>query len=46
MCRTFGSSGTDATPAQVYEVTLVFRDGLGYDSAWLREAARGKVGIY
>ena len=35
-----------ATPSQVYEVTLVFRDGLGYDSARLREAARGKVGVF
>ncbi|HEX2203952.1 MAG TPA: amidohydrolase family protein [Longimicrobium sp.] len=33
-------------PAAIYEVTLVFRDGLGYDSARLREAARGKVGVY
>jgi imidazolonepropionase-like amidohydrolase len=35
-----------ATPAQIYEVTLVFRDGLGYDSARLRDAARGKVGVF
>jgi predicted amidohydrolase YtcJ len=35
-----------ATPSQVYEVTLVFRDGLGYDSARLREFAKGKVGIF
>jgi hypothetical protein len=35
-----------ATPSQIYEVTLVFRDGLGYDSARLREAARGKVGVF
>jgi hypothetical protein len=35
-----------ATPSQVYEVTLVFRDGLGYDSARLREFAQGKVGIF
>lgn len=34
-----------ATPSQVYEVTTVFRDGVGYDSARLREAARGKVGV-
>jgi hypothetical protein len=34
------------TPAQIYEVTLVFRDGIGYDSARLREAARGKVGVF
>lgn len=35
-----------ATPAQIYEVTTVFRDGVGYDSAKLREAARGRVGVY
>jgi imidazolonepropionase-like amidohydrolase len=35
-----------ADPSQVYEVTTVFRDGIGYDSARLREFARGKVGVY
>jgi imidazolonepropionase-like amidohydrolase len=35
-----------AAPSQVYEVTLVFRDGVGYDSARLREFARGKVGVF
>jgi imidazolonepropionase-like amidohydrolase len=35
-----------ATPSQVYEVTTVFRDGIGYDSARLRDFARGKVGVY
>jgi imidazolonepropionase-like amidohydrolase len=35
-----------ATPAQVYEVTTVFRGGIGYDAARLREFARGKVGVY
>jgi imidazolonepropionase-like amidohydrolase len=35
-----------ATPSAIYDVTLVFRDGVGYDSARLREAARGKVGVY
>ncbi|WP_420127442.1 amidohydrolase family protein [Longimicrobium sp.] len=35
-----------ATPSQVYEVTLVFRDGVGYDSARLREFAKGKVGVF
>jgi hypothetical protein len=35
-----------AMPAQVYEVTTVFRDGIGFDSARLRDFARGKVGIY
>jgi hypothetical protein len=33
-----------ATPRQVYEVATVFRDGIGYDSARLREAVRGRVG--
>jgi hypothetical protein len=49
--RAAGGPGGDprdpvATPSQVYEVTLVFRDGLGYDSAALRQFARGKVGIF
>jgi len=35
-----------ATPPQIYEVATVFRDGVGYDSARLREAARGRVGVY
>jgi imidazolonepropionase-like amidohydrolase len=35
-----------ATPSDIYEVTTVFRDGVGYDSARLRDFARGKVGIY
>jgi imidazolonepropionase-like amidohydrolase len=35
-----------ATPSDVYEVTLVFRDGVGYDSARLREFAKGKVGVF
>jgi imidazolonepropionase-like amidohydrolase len=34
------------TPSAIYEVTTVFRDGIGYDSARLREFARGKVGIF
>ena len=33
------------TPAEIYDVVMVFKDGLGYDSAKLRDAARGKVGI-
>lgn len=33
-----------ATPSQIYEVTTVFRGGVGYDSGRLREAARGKIG--
>jgi hypothetical protein len=35
-----------ATPSAVYEVATVFRDGIGYDSARLRDAARGKVGVF
>lgn len=35
-----------ATPAQIYEVVTVFRDGIGYDSAPLRDFVRGKVGVY
>jgi hypothetical protein len=35
-----------ASPSQIYEVTTVFRDGVGYDSGRLREAARGKVGVF
>lgn len=35
-----------STPSQVYEVTTVFRDGIGYDSTRLRDFARGKVGIF
>ncbi|HEY0023755.1 MAG TPA: amidohydrolase family protein [Longimicrobium sp.] len=34
------------TPSAIYEVTTIFRDGIGYDSARLREFAKGKVGIY
>jgi imidazolonepropionase-like amidohydrolase len=34
------------TPSQIYEVTTVFRDGIGFDTARLVEFARGKVGIY
>jgi cytosine/adenosine deaminase-related metal-dependent hydrolase len=33
------------TPAAIYDVVTVFRDGVGFDSARLREAARGLVGI-
>jgi Amidohydrolase family len=35
-----------ADPSQVYEVVTVFRGGVGFDSARLRDFARGKVGIY
>jgi hypothetical protein len=33
------------TPADIYEVVTVFRDGIGYDARLLRENSRGKVGI-
>jgi len=33
------------TPADMYNVVTVFRDGRGYDSVKLRDAAKGKVGI-
>ncbi|HKP30876.1 MAG TPA: amidohydrolase family protein [Gemmatimonadales bacterium] len=32
------------TPSDIYEVVTVFKDGIGYDSMKLREAAKGKVG--
>lgn len=32
-------------PAAIYEVRTVFRDGVGYDAAKLRQAAKGKVGV-
>ena len=34
-----------ATPTDVYNVVTVFKDGVGYDSQRLREAAKGKVGV-
>ena len=34
-----------ARPAEIRNVTLVFKDGVGYDSAKLIEATRGLVGI-
>jgi imidazolonepropionase-like amidohydrolase len=34
-----------ATPADIYDVVTVFKAGVGYDSAKLREAAKGKVGV-
>jgi len=34
-----------STPAEMYDVVTVFKDGVGYDSTRLREAARGKVGV-
>ena len=33
------------SPSDIYEVVTVFRDGTGFDSAKLRDAARGKVGV-
>jgi imidazolonepropionase-like amidohydrolase len=33
------------TPAEMYNVVTVFKDGFGYDSVKLREAASGRVGI-
>ena len=33
-----------AEPARIYEVTHVFREGIGYDAARLRESARGRIG--
>ena len=34
-----------ATPSAIYDVVTVFRDGVGFDSARLRDAAKGHVGI-
>jgi imidazolonepropionase-like amidohydrolase len=33
------------TAADIYGVVTVFKDGIGYDSARLREAAKGRVGV-
>jgi len=33
------------TPAEIYDVVTVFKDGVGYDSIALRDAARGMVGL-
>jgi cytosine/adenosine deaminase-related metal-dependent hydrolase len=35
-----------AAPSSIYEITTVFRDGVGYDSARLRAFATGKVGVF
>lgn len=35
-----------ATPSAIYEVTTVFRDGIGYDSGRLRTFAEGEVGAH
>jgi imidazolonepropionase-like amidohydrolase len=34
-----------ARPAEIRKVTIVFKDGVGYDSAKLIEATRGLVGV-
>ncbi|MEO8334884.1 MAG: amidohydrolase family protein [bacterium] len=34
-----------ATPGAIYDVVTVFKDGVGYDSARLRQAAKGRVGV-
>ncbi|MEX2272871.1 MAG: amidohydrolase family protein [Vicinamibacterales bacterium] len=31
-------------PSDIYNVVTVFKDGIGYDSAKLRDAAKGKIG--
>jgi len=33
-------------PSQVYEVILVFKDGVGYDSERLKSAVHGRVGLF
>jgi imidazolonepropionase-like amidohydrolase len=33
------------SPSDIYNVVTVFKDGIGFDSARLREAARGRVGV-
>jgi len=44
-----GTNDTRATargrPSNIYNVVTVFRDGVGYDSLKLRDAAKGKVGV-
>lgn len=34
-----------ARPADIYNVVTVFKDGVGYNSQRLRDAAKGKVGV-
>ena len=34
-----------ATPSAIYDVVTVFKEGIGFDSAKLRAAAKGKVGL-
>ena len=33
------------TPVDIYNIVTVFKDGIGYDSKRLRQAARGRVGV-
>jgi hypothetical protein len=35
-----------AEPSKIYDVTLVFKHGVGYDSQKLQEFARGRVGAF
>ncbi len=32
-------------PAGIYDVEIVFREGIGYDPARLRESAKGRIGV-
>jgi imidazolonepropionase-like amidohydrolase len=34
------------TPADIYNMTIVFKDGVGYDSAKLIESVKGKIGMW
>ncbi|MEP6620121.1 MAG: amidohydrolase family protein [bacterium] len=34
------------TPADIYNMSIVFRDGIGYDSAKLIESVKGRVGMW
>ena len=33
------------SPAEIYNIITVFKEGVGYDSSRLRQAARGRVGV-
>jgi len=33
------------SPADLYDVVAVFKDGVGYDPVALRDAAKGRVGV-
>ncbi len=35
-----------STPHRIFDVTLVFRDGIGYDAVRLCESVKGKVGTF